>query len=66
MANRDIARLDARVDKLAERINDLVLRFDDHFGNHHGPASRIKLSGATAIVAALLLGVWEAVRQLVL
>ena len=65
MANRDIARLDARVDKLAERINDLILRFDEHIGNHHGAASRLKQSGVTAIVAALLLGVWEAVRQLV-
>ena len=66
MANRDIARLDARVDKLAERINDLILRFDEHIGNHHGVVSRIKLSGATAIVAALVMGVWEAVRLLVL
>ena len=60
----DFARLDKRIDHLAERIDALVARLDAHLGNHHGPASRLRLSGAPAIVAALVMGVWEAVRQL--
>lgn len=66
MTNRDIARLDARIDKLAEHITDLLIRLDTHLDNHHGTASRLKLSGTTAIAAAIVMGVWEAVRQLVL
>ena len=66
MNTRDIARLDARIDRLAEHITELLVRLDNHLDNHHGPASRIKQSGLTAIVAALLLGAWEVVRQLVL
>ena len=64
--NKDIARLDVRIDRLAERVEYLITRLDEHISNHHGAASRIKLSGATAIVAALVMGIWEAIRQLVL
>ena len=64
--NKDIARLDVRIDRLAERVEYLIIRLDDHISNHHGAVSRLKLSGTTAIVAAIVMGVWEAIRQLVL
>ena len=69
-----IARLEARIDSMRTDLAALIGRFDSHVDNlhyshehnHHGPASRLKLGGATAIISALLLGAWEVVRQLVL
>ena len=73
MTNKDLARLEARIDALRSDFAALMGRFDahvdnlhyNHLTNHHGPATRLRLNGATAIIAAIVLGVWEAVRLLV-
>ena len=66
MATKDTARLEARIDKLAGKIDALTLRIDAHLDNHHGPRSNLKLGGTTAIVASLVTAGWEVARRFLL
>ena len=63
MATKDIARLEARIDHLAEKIVALTTRLDSHLDNHHGRISQVKTSGMTAILATLVMALWELVRH---
>ena len=63
MATKDVARLEARIDHLAEKIDALTLRMDQHLDGHHGRVSAVKNSGMTAIVAAVVVTIGEVLRR---
>ena len=65
MANKDIARLDARIDHLEERVSSLIDRFDGHFGNHHGSWSFWRQNTLAATLGACLVFIVEIVRQFI-
>ena len=66
MNSKDIARLDARIDKLTDRIGSLIDRLDTHISNHHGRHSIMRQGGAFAALAALITFGWELFQKFAL
>ena len=63
MANRDIARLEVRIDKLYEKIHAIQERLDEHIGNAHSRSSSLKQSGGLVALVSALYAIAEAVRR---
>lgn len=71
-STKEIARLEGRIDRLAEKIDYLTTRMDEHIdtihsheSNHHGRSTEIKRGSASAIIAALVVAILEAVQRLI-
>mgnify|MGYP001558532051 CR=1 FL=1 len=63
-SSSELARLEGRIDRLADKVDHLTERVDLHLDNHHGRVSRLKTGGVTAISAAVIVFLVELAQRL--